>query len=242
VWLAANLEATWSHPLNQGWMHYFHRWTSMPSFRRWWPVLSPIYGARFGDFVRARFDLPLEPDTSSTSPALNGDRARIDVRDAVKAELLLEAPPALRRWLARVDDSQKLLQCRLRLERQGARPPGELVVGALAYTTLGNQCAWWNVKDLYIPPALEGAGFTRRFLDGIALRLKGEVQTLRVVLRKPSTEFARRPPIVSPAERAMLIQAIALYKSRGFDYPDLDDSDEETLAPPTDALEKALPV
>src|SRR5439155_929530 len=55
VWLAADLDHYWSHPLNQGWMNYFQRWGSTPSFRRWWPILGPIYSPGFREFAKARF-------------------------------------------------------------------------------------------------------------------------------------------------------------------------------------------
>jgi hypothetical protein len=53
VWLAADLDHYWSHPLNQGWMNYFQRWAATPSFRRW-PILRPLQSG-FREFAKARF-------------------------------------------------------------------------------------------------------------------------------------------------------------------------------------------
>jgi len=36
-------------------MNYFQRWGSTPSFRRWWPILGPIYSPGFREFAKARF-------------------------------------------------------------------------------------------------------------------------------------------------------------------------------------------
>jgi hypothetical protein len=64
VWLAADLDHYWSHPLNEGWMSYFHRWSSTPSFRRWWPLLAPIYSPGFREFVKDRFKVGITDSTA----------------------------------------------------------------------------------------------------------------------------------------------------------------------------------
>lgn len=254
VWLTSDLEASSSHPLNQKWIRYFDRWTSMPSFRRWWPILSPIFNARFGDFVRDQFDLSLEPSLSRPGVP-SGRQAYVEVCDARRDVLLQDAGPAMARWLAQVDESLEFLQCRVQLESSGSAPPTTLVIGALAYSLEPGVTASWKVEDLYLPLALQGGGFTRRFLNGIEQQLERRVRELRVVLRdeeengeeEPSDRATvdlppvpRRPRILSPAERDKLIQAITLYKSHGFDYPSVGECDEETLAPPADELVKTV--
>ena len=76
VWLCAELDRFWSHPLNEGWMSYFHRWASTPSFRRWWPILSPIYGLGFREFAKERFGSacrtrPRDRQTNARSQPVN---------------------------------------------------------------------------------------------------------------------------------------------------------------------------
>ncbi len=67
VWLSAELDRFWSHPLNEGWMSYFHRWASTPSFRRWWPILSPIYGLGFREFAKERFGVGVQDQAARPS-------------------------------------------------------------------------------------------------------------------------------------------------------------------------------
>ena len=44
---------------NEGLMNYFHRWAGTPSFRRWWPVLAPVYSAGFRAFVLEHFAIQI---------------------------------------------------------------------------------------------------------------------------------------------------------------------------------------
>jgi hypothetical protein len=85
-------------------------------------------------------------------------------------------------------------------------------------------------------PAADATSSQDRFQDTVA--------ELRVSLRDEQGEEDERTSkgrrLRSPAERAELVQAIALYRSRGFDYLGVDECDEETLAPPADELVKKL--
>jgi len=84
AWVGARLEQYWSHPLNEGWMNYFQRWASTPSFRRWWPILRPIYSDGFREFVKERFDLRLseqargEPASSAMLSLSGADPGALD--------------------------------------------------------------------------------------------------------------------------------------------------------------------
>ena len=64
VWVLHDLDQYWSHPLNEGWMAWSNRWASTDSFRRWWPVLAPIYSLRFREFAKQRFGVGVK-DTSA---------------------------------------------------------------------------------------------------------------------------------------------------------------------------------
>jgi hypothetical protein len=49
IWFAMKLDGYHAHPLNCGWMNLFRRWSSSPTFQKYWPVLRGEYSQ---DFVR----------------------------------------------------------------------------------------------------------------------------------------------------------------------------------------------
>ncbi|MBL8300488.1 MAG: hypothetical protein JNN30_19290 [Rhodanobacteraceae bacterium] len=53
-----DLERTWEHPDNRGWMNTFRHWSWAPMFRIAWAASAPTYGARFVTFCEMRLDLP----------------------------------------------------------------------------------------------------------------------------------------------------------------------------------------
>lgn len=53
-----DLERTWEHPDNRGWMNVFRHWSWAPVFRIAWAASTPTYGARFVAFCEMRLDLP----------------------------------------------------------------------------------------------------------------------------------------------------------------------------------------
>lgn len=53
-----DLERTWQHPDNRGWMNVFRHWSWAPMFRIAWAASAPTYGARFVAFCEIRLDLP----------------------------------------------------------------------------------------------------------------------------------------------------------------------------------------
>ncbi len=77
-----DLERTWQHPDNRGWMNVFRHWSWAPMFRIAWAASAPTYGARFVAFCEIRLDLPR-------------------INDAVKVEELL--PGAGQGWREQID-------------------------------------------------------------------------------------------------------------------------------------------
>ncbi|WP_257387936.1 hypothetical protein, partial [Tahibacter caeni] len=53
-----DLERTWEHPDNRGWINVFRHWSWAPMFRIAWAASAPTYGARFVAFCEMRLDLP----------------------------------------------------------------------------------------------------------------------------------------------------------------------------------------
>ena len=58
VWVGGRLEGYETHPLNVGWMNYFQRWATAPTFRMWWPVLRTIFSPNTRRFVEQRLGVP----------------------------------------------------------------------------------------------------------------------------------------------------------------------------------------
>ena len=109
VWVAAELDKYWSHPMSQGWMTYFQRWASTPVFRTWWPILRPMYSNGLHEFVKERFGIrirdareapegPVPPGATlelgapATAGELQGPRRRLQPVDADRRAL--RHPPA----------------------------------------------------------------------------------------------------------------------------------------------------
>lgn len=201
VWLGAELDLYWSHPLNDGWMNYFHRWASTPSFRRWWPVIRPIYGIGFRDFVRDRFDLTYAKDS------LPGARLGLLPSDGQRAGLAWDY------WRQRglpVPSDAKILEFRLTLD---AVTPGvsfaPFPVGLLFYRQPEPKLAVWDNEDFFVPASLNGSGISARFLTDIIKQFAG--LNLRVTFA--GNDRAR----TDPASRLRRLHQINFYKSRGFE-------------------------
>jgi GNAT superfamily N-acetyltransferase len=211
TWIGAELDIYWSHPLNDGWMNYFQRWASTPSFRRWWPVLRPIYSLNFRDFVRDRFDLsyhdPHQPESRGARFEL---RARSTFGGLASEQWSRRQPEAR----TAVSDRQ-MLEFLLSLDAVNPpRPMPPFQAGVVFYkkgeTDGGRRFAEWRNQDLFVPHALIGAGIIARLLNEVLDHLQQDgVDEFRVVF-----DQARARP--DPASRWNLLHEINFYKSRGF--------------------------
>lgn len=213
VWLAMHLDIYWSHPLNEGWMAYFHRWARTPSFRTWWPILRPLYSDGFRNFVKERFGLyvndPVPREGESDRP---GSKLRLCDNDDD--------------WSSEVAKSMGLLAKRgpdallytLTLEQ----PAGTMLVqrkpipvASLQFVTKG-EVVCWSTADLVVPPWLVGSGVMARFLERVVFEFRTSaryehVTTLRVTMPPSKRDLGRRTDHTN---------TIAFYKSRGFSYQD----------------------
>ena len=75
AWMNARMDNFDAHPLNRGWVAVFHRWATMPAFRRAWPILRAEFSRPFIDYLESRFsltvtfsDLQTVPSARSQSP------------------------------------------------------------------------------------------------------------------------------------------------------------------------------
>lgn len=176
VWLACDLDAHADHPMNIGWMNYFHRWCASPTFRMWWPIVRPIWGTGFRRFAEERFRLGTSRDAL--------DRGR--VREVGEGEV---AKGALRLfggdWIPK-GDRTVLFEIELAHEEKA----WHVAVGALSLTYLqadGLAVARWASDDFRVLLGLWGAGAGRAFLRALVKSIQNrspEVVRMEVELRQ----------------------------------------------------------
>ena len=224
AYTGAELNEYWSHPLNAGWMSYFQRWASTPSFRHWWPVLRSVYSAGVRNFVTERFDLRL-PRGDYDKPSARLDLKVLDTLDTFPTS------HAWRQWQLRFGTpslaGKKALAFALTLEASGTIPAGDPIdVGFLLYReTPGHEgalCATWNCREMFVPHALNGAGISARFLESTIDYFRDNTPHLtgiRVNIDyEDDTATHRRSTRPNRASRLERVQTISFYKSRGFTY------------------------
>jgi hypothetical protein len=66
VYLDLNLEETWDHADNKGWLTLFKNWTASKALRDTWELTAGTYGSRFQYFCHRHFNLKL-PKTNKLS-------------------------------------------------------------------------------------------------------------------------------------------------------------------------------
>jgi hypothetical protein len=241
VWLAADLDHYWSHPLNQGWMNYFHRWASTPSFRRWWPILGPIYSPGFREFAKARFAVGVTEETGRADGERSLSRASLELREVEGREHFL-ASSLWRQFKQRRPSSshsdRTILAYELELLDYNGNPGGvKLQVGLVLIEEHREGNTWiasWKVEEFFVPPAMHGVGIVSRFLDAVVRHFQS------LVPRQPPRWFAelrvqfgaeqagqspagRKPRAVGLAARHERVREIEFYKSRGFQYVKQED-------------------
>ncbi len=246
TWIAAELDVYWSHPLNQGWMRYFQRWASTPSFRRWWPILRSTYSKGFGDFVKDRFDIRIRDVKGCGDP--DGPGAKLDLdplTPATEAGMVgIRKGLAWRSWTERYDKpdeaNRRVLEYKLSLEAGPNQPQLKTAVKAIQVGFLlykesdggprPRKICEWQSPHLYVPHALIGGGILGRFLDAVINHFKsdGAVGELRVIFEEqmpgaPDAGGKLRPDAASRFER---VHTLNFYKSRGFVYQPPDRNGE----------------
>ena len=177
AWVTADLETNWAHPLNEGWMNYFQRWASTPSFRRWWPILRPIYNIRFRDFVRDRFNIRIKDVVARNEPAGPGSMLKLVPLDPAEQ---LKTGFAWQHWLQRHGPldlaGMQAFEYQLALE---SIPDGlsqkSFQAGFLLCTQGqddGGSFVQWDVQHLFVPHSLIGSGIVARLLEAIVGHFK----------------------------------------------------------------------
>jgi hypothetical protein len=253
VWLAADLDHYWSHPLNQGWMNYFQRWASTPSFRRWWPILGPIYSPGFREFAKARFAVGVSDPEASADGRRFFSGAGLQLRE-IKDRPHFLASNLWREFKQRrpaPDLSERsILAYELGLLDYNGNPGSvKFQVGFVLVEERREGDSWigsWRAEEFFVPPAMDGVGIVSRFLDAIVRHFQTAASSqstrwfseLRVQFGTPPAgqpPDGQKPRAVGRAAHYERVREIEFYKSRGFNYVEQED-------PKTGAITLVLPL
>jgi hypothetical protein len=213
VWVAAELDKNWSHPMCQGWMTYFQRWTSTPSFRTWWPILRPMYSNGLGEFVRERFGLRLR-DKDTAPELLNLPEATLKI-GAPTTDKKLQGL-ATNQWIRTLgpfpEPERPAIDYFLSLEDGG--PSFQTIQVAFVRYSNAEGTLAWDCNDLFVPHALIGGGIMGLFLD----RLIGYFRSAGYLRIDVTIGVKHSRPALNRAARWDMVKTINFYKSRGFVY------------------------
>ena len=193
VWVSHDLDQYWSHPLNEGWMAYFNRWASTDSFRRWWPVLAPIYSLRFREFAKQRFGVGVK-DTSargeSERPIKAGELTLRELKDSDLKQFMesqtgqaflqtcpkCTIPPEPKRaessktTIAFFKYTLDLLGYDGDLSRKDL--PVGLVIVKEEQISEDQWKASWQSTEFFVPRSMLGGGILARLLDALVKQYK----------------------------------------------------------------------
>jgi hypothetical protein len=187
VWLAADLDHFWSHPLNEGWMSYFYRWATTSSFRRWWPILAPIYSLGFREFAKDRFGVGVQDQVARSGSERSISAGQLVLRLETDREKFMATPvwQSFQQTHGQMGLSSGVLMFSYELylfeyEKQSA---ASILPVGLALVFEGGcsddicvlsedvpddpWAAGWRAQDLYVPRAFYGSGILARFLDAV---------------------------------------------------------------------------
>lgn len=173
VWTQCDLDTQSKHPLNVGWVNAFARWATAPSFRRWWPVLSPSFSPGFQRFLREQFyqgDAALPPEgqiarrdlgAGKLPPGLaaNWWTTRMKVTPAVEGRVAYE-------YSLKLDDLESPIQVGLVVGEETGEP--------------GSRLLRWTSEDFFVPPSLWGGGLGSGFIRTLLEKLDPQIHTVEV--------------------------------------------------------------
>ena len=235
VWLACDLDQWWDHPLNLGWVNVFARWATAPSFRFWWPVVSPMFSPGFRGFIERRFPTP------TVTTGQGGPLAGIPQRGRVLP--LVPGGPGQQQltevwWSERSTQPlnwtnkhlfQNVLDLRHPDKRVVPLQAGIAAVTVQPGTSRDTSHAGWTSDDFFVPPSLWGAGIGWYFLDNLLRVLAPAFVDCYVVVKAPPEDS--RTQVAIDDYRSFVEQ----YRKMGFRQrlrgePDAGPLDETLIA------------
>jgi hypothetical protein len=156
------LTTHWSHPLNRGWVNYFARWATAPTFRMWWPLLRPMYGPTVRTFLEDRFGILRGSEKG------DGSVSHVDPAQAEEGFAYIWW-----RERARIPDlaGRELFQYTYRLPASDGNGSVDIQVALAAIIRQDNE-ALWTTDDFFVPLSLWGGGLGADFLRSLMDELK----------------------------------------------------------------------
>lgn len=209
VWISCQLDSFWNHPLNLGWVNSFARWTSAPTFRMWWPLLGPMYGAEFQRFMAERF--PVLDHDGAQGGMVSGPHREIPAGLAAQWWHERHVPPPETRDQNQV--SKSVYSYTMNLRKPGDPQPTPVQVGLLLVREVKDATPiWtWSSDDFFVPPSLWGAGIGGAFLGQFLRKARADTSVKRlVVLVKAPTNRN------DPGSWADRVSYVEFYKKQGF--------------------------
>lgn len=203
VWARCELDTSWNHPLNLGWINCFARWASAPTFRMWWPLLRPMYGPRFQRFMEERF-CALECDAARQG-ALSGPHTA--PRSGVASHWLRE-----RDVLAGREGLQggTYYDYEIELVRGHTTTTMQVGIAVLRHEReASGDVVWWTSDDFVVPPSLWGAGIGGSFIRALLNVLDERGAPCRVFVRAPRERN-------DPGSWHDRLHYVEFYKKEGF--------------------------
>ncbi len=210
VWTECQLDTFWNHPLNLGWVNCFARWASAPTFRMWWPLIRPMYGAEFQRFMQERFAI-LDQEGVQDG-AVSGPT--VSIPDGLSARWWRERHTPAPAMLDRQGGHKRAYEYLLRLPTPGSPNPTPMQVGLLLLRHLPDDAgawAWWTSDDFFVPPSLWGAGIGGAFLWKFLKHARERKMASRLDVYVKAPEGRNDPG--SWADRVSYVE---FYKKQGF--------------------------
>ena len=202
AFVALKLEETYTNPLNAGWANLFRRWTESPVYRRWWPVLQPLYSRRFRQFLNDEFRLA---EYSPGAPESETKRSVVELTDDIRRE-----DPVWKAFVAHHPNATARRDEQLLLEYSVGS--GHLYLGLLTWQS-NVSVAVWNVWDLYILRPFRGVNVLAAYVPLLLKYLReGGMSSVEVALDSNSQTAGR----TDAGFRAFQADRLRLYIAQGF--------------------------
>jgi hypothetical protein len=158
------LEEHYNDPLAGPWSNYVERWMAIPSLRRWWPALKPLFGREFVSFAEERLGLP---GNASLTPSIKCYDGRSPDREGQTG---WHNTFAGKEWLKTrngEDPAPGFSTAVLQLHPAGG---GSISLGLLKYQVVDasepeRQNVKWNADDLWLPPGWRQGAMRAEFLQ-----------------------------------------------------------------------------
>ncbi len=229
LWRASERDRVVSTPFTEGWVSYCQRWASTPTYRKWWPILRPLYADGFRDYARERFGVQVgRPRSGPESASVGNASLSLTVETDVDA---FTGGHAWRQFVQRTPAPDlaglTILRYRLQFGDGAGEPSDDVLDVGFALMRPDGRSPVMNAQHLYVPPALTGAGIVSRLLDDVIAHCRHSEfarLTVNFGLGLPGSHVTADDRKLREAleprgreARDMRVTEIEFYRSRGFE-------------------------